>query len=114
MPSKPVVSYKTVVTNVKAKQNKKAKKPTIKHSNFIFTVNTNQRIGPYEEDLEPFCDRLKESFDDMFSNLHDYVTIMEPEHEWSTDYIKKVEAECEGEFLNSPEFNNSSRKRREI
>jgi hypothetical protein len=66
------VEYKSIVTDVKAKQRKKPKK-TIKHSNFVFTVNTNQRIGPYEERLIPYCKKLKHCFNEIFENLHDYL-----------------------------------------
>jgi hypothetical protein len=83
------ISHKTIVTNVKAKQHKKPKK-IIKNSNFVFTINTNQRIGPYEERLEEFCTHLRNCIDDIFENIHDYIIILEPSHEWSLDFIKKV------------------------
>jgi hypothetical protein len=88
----PPVKIRSKVSNVRAKQKKKPER-RIKHSNFIFTINTNQRIGPYDERLEEFCDSLKDCMSDIFSNLHDYVKILEPDHEWSREYIKK--AECD-------------------
>jgi hypothetical protein len=101
------IDRKVIVTDVKAKQRKKPKR-VIKHSNFVFTINTNQRIGPYEKRLKEFCDQLRDCIDDIFENLHDYVTILEPSHEWSSDFVKKVEAEAEVERGEKVSFDQSS------
>jgi hypothetical protein len=90
------MTKKVVPVNIKSEvsdvtnpiQRKKAPK-RISHSNFIFTVNTNQRYGPYEEGLEEFSEQLRACMEDIFCNLHDYVIILEPDHKWSTKYIKK-------------------------
>jgi uncharacterized protein YecE (DUF72 family) len=102
------VKYRTSVTNVSGKQRKKPVK-RVKHSNFAITVNTNQQIGPYEERLEPFCEQLEECFKvsvshyptysrkDIFENLHDYVCVLDPEHEWERERVKRTDCETEVE-----------------
>ncbi len=43
--------------------------------------------------MEEFCDDLRQSMEDIFSNLHDYVKILNPEDEWSRSFIKKTECD---------------------
>jgi hypothetical protein len=86
------VVKKVKTTGVKnSKQQKKAKGPRIRNSNLVWTFNTNQRIGPYEERLEPYCEKFNECMNELYNNIQEYVIFLEPGHEWSRKYIKRVE-----------------------
>jgi hypothetical protein len=94
--TKPKVKKRVRITDVRNPiQNKKAKRP--KNSNFVFTINTNVRIGPYEEGLEDFCRKLRDCMYDMFEHLDNYVDFLEPEHSWIKEHVKKAECESEVE-----------------
>ena len=86
----PIVSD-SKVTNVRGQQNKKATK-RIKNSNFVLLINPNRKIGPYEEELEPFCQTLKDSVEEIIQNIGDYLLIEEDGHEFTPEWFKKVEA----------------------
>lgn len=88
------VKKKIKLTNIKSeKQEKKAKK-RVKNSNFVFTVNLNVRIGPYEQKLEGFCKKYEKCWDDIYSNLGEYIEFQQEGAEWTPEYVRKAQTQC--------------------
>ena len=94
------------VTNVhKEKQEKKSQeKRRLVNSNFVFTINTNRRIGPYEEGLDEFCQQFQGCIDDIFQHVGNFLVILPEGHTFSRQYFKSVNPEC---YIERAESNDS-------
>lgn len=87
------------VTN--KEQKKKGKR--IKNSNFVFTINTNRQLGADDEELLPFCRKLKDVIDkNIFDKIEEHIVFLEPGHSWEKRYVKK--AECDSNVERGDKF----------
>ena len=88
MSKKPQIKIKGHIQDMKKKE--KNIKP--KHSNFLFTINTNQQDKDDDEHLEDDIEIFDESIKTILNNIDQYINLPETD-KWDDDFIKDVDVD---------------------
>ena len=66
-----------MTTKSKRAMRKWQKKRRNRRSNFFLTINTNQHFNQHSQEYEQFNNKFKQSLNDIYNNLGDYLKIKE-------------------------------------
>ena len=66
---------KLTITSLDPKNRTDVMKSRNRRSNFFLTINTNKKFNPHSEEFEEFDQKFRDSLNDMYNNIQDYIKI---------------------------------------